>query len=232
MKNQGEKMKNIGRLAILGLLLAVASGCATRNSMGLLKSDATVDVSKNSLALMTVRVDHAYRSSVTPFVRVVYLERPEAKEKEDRLNFVMDAQANAVGPDGQDFLVRMAIPPGKYTVMAVGGGGGLAIFPGTFLMPLLMDIDISPGTVTYLGRIEGRTRERSGNEFRAGPVIPLIDQAATGWSGSTWDVTVRDAYESDMQRMRAAFPALKTVNVGKNVMRFERDKAQAWWEKH
>ena len=140
------------------------------------------------------------------------------------------AEANAVGPDGQDYLLRMAIPPGKYRVMAITGSGNLAIFPGMFQIPLQIDVDVAPGTVSYWGRIEGKTRERVGDEFRAGPVIPLIDQAATGWSGSTWDVVVRDACESDLQRFRASFPALKSVSVKKEILSFDRARAQAWWE--
>ena len=216
----------------LGALMALASGCATRNSMGLMKGDSAVDLSVNSLALMTVRIDHAYRASVTPTARVLHIEKPGAKEKEDRLNFIADAEASAIGPDGQDYLLRMAIPPGKYTVMGITGTGNIAIFPGFFLIPLVMDVEIAPGTVTYLGRIEARTRERTGNEFRAGPLLPLVDQAATGWSGATWDITVRDAYESDMQRFRTAFPALRTVNVRKDPLTFDRARAQAWWEKN
>ena len=42
----------------------------------------------------------------------------------------------------------------------------------------------------------------------AGPLLPLIDQAAAGFSGGTWTVTVSDSAPHDVEEFKAAFPAL------------------------
>lgn len=72
-------------------------------------------------------------------------------------------------------------------------------------------------------------RERQGNEFHAGPVIPLIDQAAVGASGGTFDVEVVDAESSDEALFRTRFPALRTATIHKAMPpAFDRPPTQKW----
>jgi len=216
-------------LAVLATVLLAA--CATPMKMPVAKDTPAVDVSSKSLLLMTLRMSHDAKPSITPFPRVAHVEKPGATKQEDRLNFMFDADATSVGPDGEDYLVRVDLEPGQYSFHGFSGGGGMAIFPGYFALPILADIEVEPNTVVYLGRIEARTRERVGNEFRAGPVAPLLDQAVTGWSTSTWEVEVRDAYESDIARFRTHFPALAETEVRKQVLpAFDREKTQKWWD--
>lgn len=208
----------------------LVSACATPAKMGLTKDTQELDTSTKSILLMTMRLDHAAKPSVTPNPRVVHVEMPNAQSREQRLNFLIDGESATLGPDGTEYFVRMELPPGKYKLMGVSGGGGIAIFPGHFLLPLVTEFEVPANSVAYMGRIEARTRDRKENEFRAGPVLPLLDQAMTGWSGSTWDVAIRDSYESDMGRFKTAFPALRSASVKKNVVSFDRAVAQAWWD--
>lgn len=74
-------------------------------------------------------------------------------------------------------------------------------------------------------------RERQGNEFRAGPVIPLIDQGVAGASGGTFDIVVSDQWDTDQALFEKNFPALKGIEVRKSLVpAFDRAKAQKLWE--
>jgi hypothetical protein len=93
------------------------------------------------------------------------------------------------------------------------------------------DIQAKPNTVTYLGRARGVTRARQDGEFRAGPLIPLVDQAVTGFAKSTFDVELSDHMEEDLNAFRTIFPALSDADIQVALLPpFDRARAQAWWE--
>lgn len=102
---------------------------------------------------------------------------------------------------------------------------------GQFWTPLHEPLDVKAGSaVYYLGHVEARVRERQGDEFRAGTLIPLIDQLAVGASGGTWDVAITDSFDVDEAVFRSRFAALKDVDIQKAILPpFDRAKAQAWW---
>jgi hypothetical protein len=73
--------------------------------------------------------------------------------------------------------------------------------------------------VTYLGRIEAVIRERKEEtELRAGPLIPLLDQAVTGFSGGTFDIEIVDRYETDIAEFAKRHPFLASQSVGRAVL--------------
>ncbi|MBS0338908.1 MAG: hypothetical protein JSS56_00170 [Proteobacteria bacterium] len=69
---------------------------------------------------------------------------------------------------------------------------------------------VPPQSVVYLGRISAHLRDRKDTEFRAGSLIPLIDQAALGISNATFDVAVSDQSSVDLPRFKQEFAALRT----------------------
>jgi hypothetical protein len=85
----------------------------------------------------------------------------------------------------------------------------------------------------YLGHIDATVVERKDGEFRAGPLIPLIDQAATGFSGGTWDITVSDQFDDDVSAFRKDFPALSSASIERDVLpAWDKQKATEWWANH
>jgi len=90
----------------------------------------------------------------------------------------------------------------------------------------------TPG-VYYLGHVDATVRERTGNEFKAGAPIPLIDQAVAGASSGTFDVAITDRWTQDESLFKNKYPALKKATINKSVLpAFDRDAAQKWWEAH
>ncbi|NGY06353.1 hypothetical protein, partial [Solimonas terrae] len=208
------------------------SACATVNTMAVDKKTHDVDVSTKSIVLLSLDVSHLDSTYYVPRANVIRLQTPGAKEKADRQNFKIDSDGMTSTATGHNsYLLRLSLKPGRYEVMDVFGDTGRFPFHGFFSVPLLLDIDVPAKSVIYMGRIAAVLRPRQGNEFRAGSVVPLLDQAVTGVSNGTFDVAVSDASQTDIPMMRAMFPSLKTADI-RTVMlpAFDRDKVQQWWE--
>lgn len=111
--------------------------------------------------------------------------------------------------------------------------GSASAFPITsmFLVPLMADLQVKPNSVTYVGRVTAKLRDRVGGEFRAGPVIPLLDQAVSGMSGGTWDIAIENQGDKDIGLFRAAYPVLNKVTIDSAPLpAFDRAAVQRWWD--
>lgn len=228
------KSKNLV-LGALSLVFAL-TGCATRTQMPFQNdSDRLTDKSK-PVYLMTATIKNTYRTSFQPRVIVVHVEKPSAKDAADRLNFVMDDKAkNETGSadKGNSYLLRLALEPGSYELRGLTSLASSFPINGFFFVPMHSTLESKDAGVFYLGHVSATVRERQGNEFKAGPVIPLIDQAIAGASGGTFDVEITDQFATDEALFRSKFPALATVKITKAILpSFDRKKAQQWWESH
>lgn len=218
-------------LGAMSICVALA-GCATVNPMAFDKEAKTIDTSEKSVVLMALEVSRSDDSRYVPTPFVVKLEQPNAQSKEERQNFKLDEDEDTV-KDGERtvYLTRMALKPGQYKMGEVMGQAKGFPFIGTFVVPLLMDLNVKPNSITYVGRLTANLRPRQGEEFRAGPVIPLIDQSVTGLSGGTWDVTAENLSEKDLALFRSHFPALTTATIENAPLpAFDRAAVQRWWE--
>lgn len=218
-------------LGAMAICFALA-GCATVNPMAFDKDAKTIDTSEKSVVLMAVEVSRSDDSRYVPKPFVVKLEQPNAQSKEERQNFKLDEDEDTVKEgDRIVYLTRMALKPGQYKLGDVTGQAKGFPFIGTFVVPLLMDLEVKPNSITYVGRLTAKLRPRQGEEFRAGPVIPLIDQSVTGLSGGTWDVTTEDLSEKDLALFRSNFPVLTTATIENAPLPpFDRAAVQRWWE--
>jgi len=127
----------------------------------------------------------------------------------------------------------MELDSGKYVLRGFGSLSSSFPFHGSFFTPIHENIATNGPGIFYLGHIEATVRERTGDEFKAGPSIPLIDQAIAGASGGTFDVEITDEWKADEPLFKSAFPTLKTVNIKKKILpKFNKVRAQKWWEEH
>ncbi|TQK04753.1 hypothetical protein [Herbaspirillum sp. SJZ107] len=220
------------RLIASTLLCLALTGCATVNQMAFDKKSTSIDTREKSVVLMTVDVSRSDGSRFVPEPFVVKLARPNAQSKEERQNFKLDKDVDAVQENGHSiYLVRASLAPGEYKLQEVMGlAKGFPIM-GTFIVPLNTDLKVKPGSIVYIGRIKATLRDRVGNEFRAGPLLPLLDQSVAGMSGGTWDVTYENLADKDIGLFRAAYPVLGNVNVETAPLpAFDRAAAQRQWE--
>lgn len=220
----------IGMFAIVGIMMM--SGCASVNPMAFNKDTQKIDTTEKSILLMTVDVSRSDGSRYEPYPFVVKTEKPEAESKEDRFNFTLNKDIDMVKEGERNiFLARMALKPGEYKLREVMGSASAFPFIGTFMVPLLADFVVKPGSVTYIGRVTAKLRPRVGEEFRAGSVFPLIDQSVTGLSSGTWDISIDDMAGTDLAHFRENFPALVGVTVEKSILpAYDRAVVQRIWD--
>ncbi|MGR6035524.1 MAG: hypothetical protein ACU4EQ_04745 [Candidatus Nitrosoglobus sp.] len=223
-------MKLITIFAFIGIAL---SGCATVNPMAVDKEARTVDITAKSIVLMTIDISRSDNSRYVPIPIVVKIEEPNAQSKQDRQNFKLAKHTDAIEKDGHTiYMARMALEPGPYKLADISGQIKAFPFYGIFMVPLLLDFEVAPHSVTYIGRITAKLRPRQEGEFRAGPVIPLIDQAVTGMSSGTWDITVEDRAKEDISLFWTHYPALATMPVNSDPLPpFDRMAVQQWLDK-
>lgn len=213
------------------VLLGLLSGCATVHEQGITTETKEIDLKGNGLVLMTLLVDNQFKPSYQPEVLVTHIETPNADSKEQRHNFKTDKEGAIATTEGTRYFLRMELPPGEYVVRGATCMYRSLLIVGTCIMPIHADITVTPDSITYVGHARGVTRERNKNEFRAGSLIPLIDQSVTGFSRSTFDVTIQDDSEKDMKTFRSLFPALATAQIDVKLLPpFDRQRAQIWWE--
>ena len=221
-------------LSLLILALAtVLAGCASAPYMPLSDDNSKLDLSK-PLFLMSVVVKNDYRERWQPRILNVILEKDSGAAKPETLVFPMDGKGT-ITPDsgGSTYLVRFPTDVSPHTVRGFNSKASAFPIHGFYFVPLHASLAKSEGGVYYLGSIRAVIRERKDSEFRAGPMIPLIDQAIAGGSTGTFEVEVSDAYDADVTLFRKTFPALKDVDIKRSVLpKWDRAKAQLFWDQN
>ena len=212
------------------------SGCATRTQMAFQNDSDRLTEKSTPVYLMAVTIKNTYRTSFQPRLLVVNVEKAGGKEVADRLNFTMDDKAKDETDSadvGNSYLLRLVLEPGRYEIRGLTCLARSFPINGIFFAPMHSAVESSGAGVYYLGHVSATVRERQGNEFKAGPSIPLIDQAIAGASGGTFDIVITDELSTDEGAFRAKFPALAGVTIKKAILpSFDRAKAQQWWETH
>ncbi len=228
----------IQRLAILAALTGAVllTGCATRTSMAFEDDAVKLTAASKPVFLMTATIKNTYKTSYQPKLLVVNVEKPGAKDAADRFNFTMDEKAKieSDNPDvGNTYLLRMELAAGTYDLVGLTSLARSFPFTAFFFTPIHASIQSTGPGVYYLGHVAATVRERKGEEFKAGPSVPLIDQAVAGASGGSFDVVISDDFATDEKVFRTKFPALAGVEIKKMILpAFDREKAQKWWAAH
>jgi hypothetical protein len=224
-------------IAVSAFSLAfLLTGCATRTDMAFKDDSEKAAQATKPIFLMTATLKNVYKTSFQPQMIVLHVEKDGAKEQADRLNFLMDDKAREetdTVESGNTYFLRMPLDPGRYEI--VGATSKARTFPitGFYFTPLHSTLEARERGIYYLGHVNATLRERKDNEFKAGPVVPLLDQAVSGASSGTFDVEITDELAKDEPLFRSRFPALKDAVIQKAILpSFDRAKAQEWWEAH
>jgi len=221
------------RILTLAFAILAASGCATRAVMPYSTQSVAAPRPDNVALLMTATIRNDHHPSSQPDLRVVYVEYPGAKEKSDRLNFMIDDDARSLLQATGNYLIRLELPPGKYVLR--GFMGQVWSFPTIAICraPLHSGLDFPKGGVYYIGHVDAVIRERKDGEFRAGPPLPFVEQAHAGFSSGTFDVSITDRADTDLPRFRNQFPGLASAEIQRAILPpFDREFAQRYWQGH
>lgn len=229
-------IKRYLQTALCSMFVFLGTGCATNTKMAFEDDAERMSDKGKPIVLMKVTLKNEYRTGFQPKLDHVHVESFTSKDATSRKDFVMGDKArdeSGGAAEGNSYLVRMELDPGRHEIR--GLTSRYVAFPllvGTFFTPMYSALDLKDPGIYYAGHVEATVREAGAKEFRAGPFIPLIDQAVTGAAGGTFDVKVSDASATDIEQFRTKFPALKDARIEKKILPpFDRAKAQERWEK-
>ncbi len=209
-------------LLIVCLGLAI-SGCAG-HQMALTKEQTKIDLTRNSLALLSVKISNQYKPGfqfdIVSAVICPQHERCDGRPAMRNLHRVKSPyKIKSVQNSFNEYLLSFELQGGAYNIYSIGAIYDHFPIAGGGTVPLNFDCAVKPNSVVYLGHLDIVMRERKNDsERRAGPVTPLIDQAAVGASSGTYDVLVEDRFEEDLRVFMSEYPALQKVQVGKSIL--------------
>ena len=139
-------------------------------------------------------------------------------------------------PDGLTYLILLeteqpAASPVTYIIEQLTGVSDTRFIQGQFQAILYADIPPHPNGVFYLGHLSLTLREREGNELRAGPLLPEVDQFLTGFSTGTFDIAIEDRYDQDIAALDIHQPISRRIPIKKALLPpFNADAIRQWWE--
>lgn len=204
-------------LTVLGIVWLLV-GCATVKPMGLNEPLTSLPQSKEAVAFFSLRIMNRNKPGFQPKVSHVFVWEAD-KEKREKYSFKVDDPYRQGKDEFNDYLVSVRLPSGGYMLREIFGFAGFFPIRGMFAAPVFERFDLSPGTIVYLGHIEATIRERkSDDELRAGPLIPLIDQAVTGLSGGTFEIQISDDYDNDVLAFSEKYPGLVATTIERSVL--------------
>ena len=197
-------------MAVLAMGLLVLGGCANKLPMAVDSETKTLDLSDKSVLLLMVDIERKEPSRFKPEPHFLIVGKLDEKgQSVDQKIVSMDGDGEfEINDDKTRYLFRIPAPEGTARLPSIYGQAKAFPLVGQFFLPVGMDVPVKKGAVIYLGRLEAVLRPRADNEYRAGSVIPLIDQAATGMSGGTFDINLVDRSSEDLPLIRKAYPAL------------------------
>lgn len=198
---------------IFMMLILIISGCATK--MPLTKNMSQLSIEKEGVAIMSLKISNQYVPSYQPDVRVV--EVNELGETNTKSSFKVEKAYDKLKNQYNKYLISFQLSPGKYKVGRVLGGSGIFPVAGHFEFPVDAEFEVSSNKITYIGYIEMVNRKRKDGEPRSGGIFPLIDQAATGFSGGTFDIIISDSYNKDIKVFKENYPFIQNYEVKKNI---------------
>jgi hypothetical protein len=222
----------MARWAAAIVLSVTLAGCVNVQTMALKKGQGALDTATKSVVLMAVEVSRADESRYQPLPSILWVTDLNWGAREQSLRFQMSKKNDTTEVDGRTmYLTSITLSPGRYHFEGISGIAAAFPFVGQFFIPIVADFEVKPGSVSYLGHLKATMRTRREGEFRAGSVVPLIDQSATGMINHSWDVVLDDQSGSDLAMFREHVPALAGLDIVIDPLPpWDRAAAQSRWD--
>ena len=210
------------KFLLIFCLVFTMSGCAG-NKMALTKGKSDIDLTKKSIALLSVRISNQYKPSRQLELQSVII-CPQSEP-----NCKRDLPSNPGSPYKpykkekdyfNEYLINRELESGTYNIDGLYTTYRIPTLTfGIGFAKLNLKTEIKPNSVSYLGHLDITLREKTSSaEISAGSSIPYIDQYIAGFSSGTFDVVVEDKFDEDMKSFISKYPALQNVKVEKSVL--------------
>jgi len=210
-------MKNVIKALFAALAIIVLSGCAT----SLDKTATAVDWTKGSVVAISVELHNEYKPNYHPTHLGVVIMKKTGTDSRQRI-----PAFSAIPAGTNAYLVTQQIQPGQYTLSKIYGMAHKFPIVGGIDFSIDAPFEVTPNSVIYLGRITAVNKERKNKDDQsAGGVIPLIDQAVSGYGNGTLSVVLKDNYEEDVKVLKREFIAVQKLDVVRSplkIMKLER----------
>ncbi len=204
----------------LFLFVTAMNGCGTK--MPLAKNQKNIDIKNESIGIFSLKISNKLAPSYQPNVSSIDIINM-ANEKQKK--FKAEEPYNEVKNEFNEYLISFQLPPGRYMIEEVRGSSGVFPFTGNFYFPVNIEFVLEPNAITYFGHIEMVNRKRKDGEIWSGDLLPLLDQAVTGFSGGTFDVTIVDNYEKDLKIFKNTYPFINEYEIKSSVGTFSKPRS-------
>lgn len=208
------KQKNDHALFICALLFIsiLINGCA--KTMPLTKESKDLSLNNESIGILHLKISNNLAKSYQPRVDSINIIKTNSG---DNIKFKAEKPFKQVKDEYNEYLFSFKLSPGKYKIEEVKGEAGIFSFIGHFQFPINAEFNLENNVIAYLGYIEMINRKRKGGEMWSGNLIPLLDQAVTGFSGGTFDITVSDNYLEDIKLFKEHYPLINNYEIKHNL---------------
>lgn len=224
------------RLRIVATIAAllILTACAGTRPMPYSSEKPTVKSEDGPVLLMTLTMKNKFAPKHHPLNVAANILKRDGSEEEIAFDVSAESQAReTTSEQGSRFLIRFQLKPGDYRLL--GFAGITQSFPliGRFFLPLHTDFTVPTSGIFYLGEANAINRERTDDrDFRSGPIIPLWDQASSGFAHGTFDVTIEDLLDTDLPTFQSRFAPLKGVQIEKMLLpQPDKKRAVEYWLK-
>lgn len=206
------KFRATERVSFLAMCVLVLSGCASK--MALEKKTEVAPGQDKPMGIFTLTTHNQYKPSFKPKVEIMrFVSESSGKSK----SFVPATPREEPG-GFCEYFVSIELEPGNYLFKDVRGAADQVFSRATFDFPVKAHFTLPGRSVVYLGHVEMVNRKRNKGEERSGSVIPLLDQWISGFGGGTFDVSISDRSEADIETFVRKYPSLKGIEIGKAIM--------------
>jgi hypothetical protein len=205
----GELRYDMRKMVSTIILMLSLTGCTTKMP---LRPDQSVELKPHeSLAVFKMTLKNEFKNYLlTP--DAISIEATEASGGKT-YKYTFGAPERQVSDRELELIGSFALPPGDYKITGFTGRTdmGFAVLPvrGQFDPSFERSFSVGANDSVYLGHVIARlVRRNTNDEERAGPLIPLIDQATTGMSNGTFKFEVVDDFQKDTEYLKVRYPSV------------------------
>jgi len=200
----------IGWFVVMLAGLLLVSGCATK--MPLNSKESKVDLAKGSLVLFALEMENEYVPDYQPKVKSVHFASLE--DEQSSMSFDPGVELKKTEAGGNFYLVSAVLKPGQYKFQNISCGASSLLIYGNCIAHIDSKFPLKENEIIYLGHISAKNIERKEEGAKwAGPLIPLIDQAVTGFSGGTFKIKMENKLDEDRALFVENYPDLSHYDI-------------------
>ena len=210
------------RFLLIFCLVLAMSGCAG-NKMALTKGKSDIDLTKKSIALLSVRISNQYKPNrQLELLKAVICPQSEPNCKHDLPSHFESPYKPYKREKNRfnEYLLKYELESGTFNIDGFYTTYRIpTLISGFGFAPLNLKTEIKPNSISYLGHLDIILREKKSNaEIKAGGDTIFLDQYIAGFPSGTFDVVVEDKFDEDMKSFISEYPSLQKVKVEKSIL--------------